>query len=117
MALNARQTAFCREYMVDGIAEQAALRAGYAPKTARHMAHRLLAHVGIKAEIARRQARQEQVAEVTVAEVVAGLRRCALSGNVRAWELLGKHIGMWEERAEGNDSWNRLTVDAAQPED
>ena len=47
-----RQERFCEEYMIDLNATQAAIRAGYSPKTAREHAPRLLANVSIQNRIA-----------------------------------------------------------------
>lgn len=43
-----KQDRFCEEYMIDLNATQAAIRAGYSPKTAREQAPRLLANVSIQ---------------------------------------------------------------------
>ena len=120
MKLNTRQLAFCREYMVDSNAKQAALRAGYAPKTAEHNASKLLCHVGIKENIARRQRNREVKCEATVDMVLHGLLDIAQAngkGAVRAWELIGKHLGMWDERRETQDSWNVLAAEAKEARD
>lgn len=49
--MNARQKKFCDEYLIDCNATQAAIRAGYSPKTANEQAARLLANVSIKSYI------------------------------------------------------------------
>ena len=49
--MNARQKKFCDEYLIDCNATQAAIRAGYSPKTANEQAVRLLANVSIKSYI------------------------------------------------------------------
>lgn len=46
--LNEKQKAFCREYIVDFNATQAAIRAGYSEKTARNQASALLAKLNIQ---------------------------------------------------------------------
>lgn len=51
--LSPRQRQFCREYIVDLNATQAAIRAGYSKKTAGPMAARLLSKVNIQQDIAR----------------------------------------------------------------
>ena len=51
--LNPKQAAFCREYIRDCNGRQAAIRAGYAPKTAEVMAAKLLRIVKVKTEISR----------------------------------------------------------------
>ena len=55
-----KQDRFCEEYMIDLNATQAAIRAGYSPKTAREQAPRLLANVSIQNRIAQLQAEQSR---------------------------------------------------------
>lgn len=50
--LTAKQQRFCDEYLIDLNATQAAIRAGYSPKTACEQASRLLANVKVQDEIA-----------------------------------------------------------------
>ena len=50
--LTAKQKRFCDEYLIDLNATQAAIRAGYSPKTACEQASRLLANVKVQDEIA-----------------------------------------------------------------
>lgn len=49
---NARRERFCREYVIDRNATQAATRAGFSAKTARQIGSRLLANVDIGARVA-----------------------------------------------------------------
>ncbi|MDR5611390.1 MULTISPECIES: terminase small subunit [unclassified Arsenophonus] len=51
MALTDKQEAFCREYLIDLNATQAAIRAGYSEKTAHEQASRLLANVKVEKRI------------------------------------------------------------------
>lgn len=51
--LNDQQKLFCREYVKDLNATQAAIRAGYSKKTAQQISSRLLLNVVISAEIAK----------------------------------------------------------------
>ena len=51
-----RMLAFCEEYLVDNNGEQACIRAGYTPKTARKRATTLLAHPEVQARIALKRA-------------------------------------------------------------
>lgn len=51
MALTDKQEMFCREYLVDLNATQAAIRAGYSDKTARSQANRMLTNVDIEKRI------------------------------------------------------------------
>ena len=59
MPLNARQSLFVNEYLVDMNATSAAVRAGYSPKTAKSQASRLLTNVNLTREISRRQREDE----------------------------------------------------------
>ena len=52
-SLNAKQEAFCREYIIDLNATQAAIRAGYSEKTAKSIGSRLLTNVDIQDFIAK----------------------------------------------------------------
>lgn len=49
--MNTKQKRFCDEYLIDCNATQAAIRAGYSPKTAKQMGQRLLTFVDLKAYI------------------------------------------------------------------
>lgn len=46
--LTPQQEKFAREYLIDRNATQAAIRAGYSPKTARQQGQRLLSHVALQ---------------------------------------------------------------------
>jgi len=48
VTLTKKQKAFAREYSVDHIGAQAAVRAGYSEKTAKNAASRLMANVAVK---------------------------------------------------------------------
>ena len=60
--LTPKQTLFVAEYLVDTNATQAAIRAGYSAKTANPAGARLLAHVSVKAAIAK--GREERLTRV-----------------------------------------------------
>lgn len=51
MALTDKQEMFCREYLIDLNATQAAIRAGYSEKTANEQGARLLANVSVQIRI------------------------------------------------------------------
>ncbi len=103
--MNARQAAFVREYMVDGIASQAAIRAGYSPNGAGTMALRLLKNADIQLAIAEAENQAAHRNDLTVDLVLSLLRenyaramdqtRPDIAAANKAAELLGKHIGMW----------------------
>ena len=58
--LNERQRRFVDEYVLDGNAMQAAIRAGYSEAYAKSQSYKLLEHVGIMAEIDKAQAKRER---------------------------------------------------------
>lgn len=79
MKLTPKQMRFVDEYLVDFNATQAAIRAGYSPKTAAAAAARLLRNVNIQAEIARRQKDLQKRTEVSQDRVVKELARIAFA--------------------------------------
>lgn len=103
MALNARQQAFVREYLIDLNATQAALRAGYSKKSAHATGHDNLRHPEIAAAIAEAQTERVRRTEVTQDWVVKRLaeeaddrgRGASHAARVSALKLLGEHVGMW----------------------
>lgn len=70
-----KQKQFCKEYLIDLNATQAALRAGYSEKTARQIGQKLLTKVDIQQEIQRlkerRNARTELTADFVLKELAA----------------------------------------------
>lgn len=105
--LTPRQAAFVREYLVDLNATQAAIRAGYAEASAGQQGEQLLKKLEIKAAVDEALAARAAKLEVTAEMVLAGLLKEATretgpvsqGAKVRAWELLGKHLGMMTDRS------------------
>ena len=103
-----KQAAFVLEYLVDLNATQAAIRAGYREKAAYATGWENLRKPEIQEAIAAAQAERAARTGVDQDFVISGLRREAGAGDVgepntarsRAMELLGKHMGMFVERAE-----------------
>jgi phage terminase small subunit len=126
VAINAKRAAFVREYLIDLNATQAAIRAGYSPKTARQQGARLLSDVDIQAAVQKAQAELSQIALVTAEDVVKGLREIATGtgpegARVAAWAHLGKYLGMFTERQEVTMKSDiivdlRVLPDAASPQ-
>lgn len=102
---------FCEEYLLDLNAVQAALRAGFAPSTARHASAWINARnprkPEMRAEIDRLMAERSRRTGVNADEVVQELARIAFADGaeggvrtqekIRALELLGKHLGLFTE--------------------
>jgi phage terminase small subunit len=72
--LNPRQQRFVEEYLIDSIAKQAAIRAGYSKKTAEAIGHRLLRDVKVKAAIDAGRANLSQKAMRTTLDILADLQ-------------------------------------------
>jgi len=76
--LTAQQISFCEQYVVDFNATKAAERAKYSPRTAQEQGSRLLSNVMVQNEIKRLTDKASMDAEVTVKDVVLGLKKRAL---------------------------------------
>lgn len=94
MALTAKQTEFCKQYLVDLNATQAAIRAKYKASSAENIGRQLLRKKGVAAEIARMMAKRAQKTEVKAEQVVRELARVAFADIRKAltWGPEGVHI-------------------------
>lgn len=103
MQLTAKQLAFVREFPIDCNGTQAAIRAGYSPKTANEQAAQLLAKLSIREAIdGQIRARAERL-KIDADWVVVNLRNVYLealaagdySAATRCLENLAKHVGLF----------------------
>ena len=117
-----KQKRFCDEYLIDCNATQAAIRAGYSPKTANEQGNRLLANVSIKTYIDEQleQLHNEKTAdaqevleyltavmrgkykEQTLQLIGEGVQKIAdidvsAKERIKAAELIGKRYGMFKD--------------------
>ena len=83
--LNERQKKFCREYIIDYSAQQAGIRAGYAPSSAHVRACLLLKLPMVQEEIARLLKKQVKRTEVSSDKVINELAGIAF-GNLKDFE-------------------------------
>ena len=103
--LTAKQSRFVQEYALDFNATEAAKRAGYSKKTAYSIGHENLRKPEIVSALA---AYEKTVADELLLSqqwVIDGLMVLAQeaksdAAKVRAFELLGKHQGMFTDRLE-----------------
>lgn len=125
-ALRGKHEIFCQEYIVDYNGTQAAIRAGYEEKSARQQASRLLSQEEILNRIMELQA--DQVKRLAISQdyvvmqlldtykccreatpvmkydydlgemVETGIYQFDSKGALRALELLGKHLGMYDRK-------------------
>lgn len=121
-----RHERFCQEYIIDYNGAQAAIRAGYKEKNARSQASALLTNPNILTRV--RELQSEQVARLAVTQdyvinqlvdtynccreptpvmqydrdsgewVETGTYQFDSKGALRALELLGKHLGMYNDK-------------------
>lgn len=102
MKLNPKQETFCREYLVDLNASAAAVRSGYSEKTSRQIGAENLTKPDILEKIERLRNERAQRTQIVADDVISRLRDIAdlweqsPSAAVRALELLGKHLGIFE---------------------
>lgn len=85
MALNPKQEQFVAEFLIDGNATQAAIRAGYSKDTAYSQGHRLLKHAEVRAAID--EGRQAAL-QAAGAEAIAVIRELVSIANSDVSELL-----------------------------
>lgn len=107
MALTAKQQRFVDEYMIDLNATQAAIRAGYSKNTASETGYENLRKPQIADEIAKRQQKHAEKAEMTVEWVLQQYRDIILNtkdaepNTARgALDSVAKHLGMFKEKIE-----------------
>ena len=111
MALNAKQNRLVEEYLEDLNATKAAIRAGYSERTAEVIGYENLRKPQIQEAIQAAIEKRSERTEITQDKVVAELGKVAFAeahdytdadlkyGNkLKALELLGKHLGMFEKR-------------------
>lgn len=92
MALTDKQKRFCEEYLIDLNATQAAIRAGYSPKTAEQTASRLLRNVKVQEYIAKRQKELSRSTEITQERVIKELALIAFSNNADYAHVVEKKL-------------------------
>ncbi len=107
--MTGRQERFIREYLVDLCASAAARRAGYSHKSARSIGCRLLKREDIQREVAFAMELEKEDTALRREQVLEELKGVAfapasdasgaelkVAQKLRALELLGKHLGLFE---------------------
>lgn len=85
--LTNKQKKFIREYLIDLNATQAAIRAGYSPKTAKVIATQNLSKLYIKNEIEKQQLKLQEKTEITQERVLQEEKCLAFSDPAELFEL------------------------------
>lgn len=91
--LSARHKRFVAEYLIDGNATQAAIRASYSRKTARVQGHRLLTNAAIAAALAAGQQAIAAALNITRDDIARELHTLAFA------HVAPKRIGPFDKRA------------------
>lgn len=115
--LTPKQARFVHEYLVDLNATQAAIRAGYKPTNAAQTGAENLRKPQIqKALQEAREAREKSsmiTAEWVLKEIskIAENQEEAARDRLKALELIGKHLGMWDRREDTETQGVRVTFE------
>ena len=110
--LSPKQERFAREYLLDLNATQAAIRAGYSPKTARSQGQRLLTNVDVQEFVRAAKTERADKVSVTAADVLKGVIEVTLLAReegdlktaLKGLELQGKHLGMFTDKLQTEHS-------------
>jgi phage terminase small subunit len=111
MTMNDKQKAFCAEYIIDFNGTQAAIRAGYSPRTANEQAAQLLAKLSIQNEISRLMDDRSKRTEVTQDRVLLEIARLAFNDPRKAFDETGnlKHVKDWPDEVAAAISSIKIT--------
>lgn len=101
MALTAKQERFINEYLIDLNATQAAIRAGYSPRTANEQGSQLLANISIRAHIDKAIAEQSKRTGINADRVIKELARIAL---INADDVINMRDATVKEGAERDNT-------------
>lgn len=123
--LTAKQERFVEEYLVDLNATQAAIRAGYSQKTADRIGPELLGKTCVSESIQKARQRREQRTAITQDRVLKELEKVGFaaaadytdatlkySNKLKALELLGKHLGLFDGKGAPTQGAENNLLDA-----
>jgi phage terminase small subunit len=88
--LTDKQLRFCKEYIVDLNATQAAIRAGYSEKTAKSQGNRLLTNVDIQKKTQELADKRSERTEITADNVLKEIARLAFSDPRKLFDSQGR---------------------------
>ena len=89
-----KQERFIAEYLIDLNATQAAIRAGYSPKTAKQQASGLLSNVNLSGKLAEARAKQAEAAGIRASDVLGHMRHVGFSDPRRLLDERGNMLPM-----------------------
>lgn len=92
MSLSLKQQKFADEYLIDLNATQAAIRAGYSPKSAEQQGSRLLSNAKVRAYIDQRMAEHSRRTGINQERIIRELARLALVNPANVVDMLTGEI-------------------------
>ncbi len=116
--LTPKQERFCREYLIDLNASQAAIRAGYSTKGAVSFGSQLLGNINIQKRINELKTQRAERCDISADSVLRELVKTAFmdidsrtarqqkknrvkqSDKIKALELLARHLGLLKDKLE-----------------
>jgi phage terminase small subunit len=111
MPLTAKQQAFVQEYLIDLNATQAAIRAGYSVRSAMEQGYQLLRKTSVSDAIEAARGERMERLEWSAAEILRDIREIAQNrrgveprDRLKAYELAGRHLGMFKDKIEHSGS-------------
>lgn len=116
--LTPKQARFVHEYLVDLNATQAAIRAGYKKKNAYQIGSENLRKPQIQAALQEARESREKSSMITAEWVLKEISKIAENqeeaarDRLKALELIGKHLGMWERREDTETQGVKVTFEA-----
>ena len=119
--MNKKQQTFADEYLLDLNGKQAAIRAGYSPKTAESQASRLLTNAKVAEYIAKAQQERSKrlqidadwIVEKLVGNHARAMELDELGHSNKAIELLGKTNGAFVDKMEIDQA---ITINIIRPD-
>ena len=103
--LTDKQAMFCKEYLIDLNATQAAIRAGYSEDSSYSIGSENMSKPELQAEVQRLMAKRSKKVEITADYVLGNIKSIGEhcmdkknyreSGALKAQELMGKHIKLF----------------------
>ncbi len=117
--LTAKQEAFCKEYLIDLNATQAAIRAGYSKNTAQEIGYENLTKPLIAKTIDKAMAKRSAKTEITAEWVLKGIKdttaKAVAEDNhamaFKGYELAGKHLKLFTDRIEQETAVNVTVIE------
>ena len=128
--LRPRQQRFVEEYLLDLNATQAAIRAGYSARDAHTQGYHLMKKASIREAVRQARAGRSERTNITADDMLRGIQDTIayclrgtpildangeiidyegnIAGALKGYELLGRHLGLWDRERYGPHATERL---------